>query len=202
MFVTRRSRARVICGNEVEMAGELAHAWPMKPALMAWLTLLGCLLLPGCSQRAAPSAPAAATEPRRSGQPQPKLPMIKLWLGPKEILAEQAYRPEQVQAGLMFRKEMPENEGMLFIFSRPHQASFWMRNTVLPLTCAYIDSAGIILEIRDMIPLNETPIEAASDQVQYVLEMNQGWFARNQITPGTVVRTDKGSLNETYFNRP
>jgi len=129
------------------------------------------------------------------------LPAIKLWLGAEEITAEQALSSIQIQTGLMFRKEMPEAHGMLFVFDEPHRASFWMRNTVLPLTCAYIDPEGVILEIRDMKPLDETPIRAASDRVQFVLEMNQGWFARHKVAAGMVVRTERGSLQETYFGR-
>jgi uncharacterized membrane protein (UPF0127 family) len=107
---------------------------------------------------------------------------------------------DQVQTGMMFRKEMGENEGMLFIFPQPMRTSFWMRNTLIPLSCAYIDSAGVILETHEMKPLDETPILAAPEsQVQYVLEMPGGWFARNNIGPGTVVRTERGSLADTYF---
>jgi len=136
-----------------------------------------------------------------SGQPQPKLATIKLWLGPKEIVAEQAIEPLEVQTGMMFRKEMGEDEGMLFIFDAPMRARFWMRNTLLPLSCAYIDPAGVILELHDMKPLDETGIEAATDRVQYVLEMKQGWFQRNNIAPGTVVRTERGSFAQTYFGQ-
>ena len=126
---------------------------------------------------------------------------LSIAAGAEEIVAEQAISPAQVQAGLMFRKEMSENSGMLFVFSDPHRASFWMRNTVLPLTCAYIDPNGVILEIHDMKPLDESSIEASSDNVQFVLEMNRGWFARHNVSTGAVVRTGRGSLVETYFGR-
>jgi uncharacterized protein len=101
----------------------------------------------------------------------------------------------------MFRTEMGENEGMLFVFPNPHRASFWMRNTLIPLSCAYISPEGVILEIKDMKPLDETPLTAASDGVQYVLETPLGWFERNKITPGVTIRTERGSLAETYFGR-
>jgi uncharacterized protein len=171
------------------------------PTIAGWL-LAATLLQAGCSRPAAPpSQTSAATETTPTGKPQPKLPTITLWLGPKEILAEQAVTPEQVRTGLMFRKRMGENDGMLFIFSRPQQVSFWMHNTLLPLSCAYIDPSGNILELHDMKPLDETPIEAASSDVQYVLEMNQGWFERNHIGVGVSVRTDRGALAEVYFGR-
>ena len=132
---------------------------------------------------------------------QPKLPALKLWLGAQEITAELALTQQQIMAGMMFRKQMDEKEGMLFVFARPHRAAFFMRNTLLPLSCAYLDSEGAILEIRDMKPLDETPIEAATDRVQYVLEVKQGWFARNAVATGAVVRTERGSLKETFMRQ-
>ena len=69
---------------------------------------------------------------------------------------------------------------MLFIFEQPRKASFWMRNTKIPLSIAYIDSAGKILEIKSMNPLDETVVPSSSDQVAYALEVNQGWFAQTR----------------------
>jgi uncharacterized protein len=158
------------------------------------------LMLMGCGGSSAPAA-SATRQPHPAGQPQPKLPVIKLWLGAHEIIAEQAVSRPQIEAGMMFRQEMAENEGMLFVFVEPHRASFWMRNTLLPLSCAYIDPEGVILEIHDMKPLDESSITAGSDRVQYVLEMNHGWFERHHVKVGTVVRTERGTLRQTYFGR-
>ncbi len=124
---------------------------------------------------------------------------MKLWLGPTEINAELATSLTEISTGMMFRRSMEENEGMLFIFARPHRAGFYMRNTVLPLSCAYIDSEGTILEIHDMKPLDETAIEAATDKVLYVLETRQGWFERNKVGVGMVLRTERGSFPDTFF---
>jgi uncharacterized membrane protein (UPF0127 family) len=76
-----------------------------------------------------------------------------------------------------------------------------MRNTLIPLSCAYIDTEGQILEIHDLKPRDETPVEAASANVRYVLETKQGWFDRNKIGVGTLVRAEAGSLTETFFGR-
>lgn len=76
---------------------------------------------------------------------------------------------------------------MLFIFEQPEKASFWMKNTKIPLSIAYIDSAGKILEIKSMNPLDETLVLSKSDQVAYALEVNQGWFARHGISSGAVI---------------
>ena len=126
---------------------------------------------------------------------------MKLWLGPKEITAELAVSETEVATGMMFRDKMDENEGMLFIFGRPNRISFYMKNTYVPLSCAYIDSEGAILEIHDLKPLDENPVYAKSDQVQYVLEVKQGWFERNGVGVGAIVRTEHGSLPETFFRR-
>ena len=124
---------------------------------------------------------------------------MKLWLGPKELSAELAFTQVEVATGMMFRTDIAETEGMLFIFARPHRTSFYMRNTVIPLSCAYIDSEGIILELHDLKPLNEEPVPASSDNVQYVLETRLGWFARNKVGVGSLVRTERGSFQETFF---
>ena len=76
-----------------------------------------------------------------------------------------------------------------------------MRNTVIPLSAAYIDPEGTILELHDLKPLEETPVEAGSDNIQFVLETPQGWFKKNNIGVGTVIRTERGSLQETFFRK-
>ncbi len=153
----------------------------------------------GCGKDASQAtkvvAPPTVEAPK--GRPQPRLPTIKLWLGAQEITAEKALSEDEIRTGMMFRTEMAEHEGMLFAFGGPTKASFWMRNTLIPMTCAYIDPDGVILELRDMKPLDETPIEAATDRVQYVLEMKHGWFERNKVTVGMVVATERGKLSET-----
>jgi uncharacterized protein len=132
---------------------------------------------------------------------QPKLATMKLWIGAQEMTAELALTHTQVSTGMMYRKEMSENEGMLFVFARPHRASFYMRNTIIPLSAAYIDAEGMIMEIHDLKPLDETPVEANSDNVRFVLETRQGWFKSNNIGIGTVIRTERGSLQETFFGK-
>lgn len=134
-------------------------------------------------------------------QAQPRLHTMKIYLGPHELATEIAMRPLELQTGMMFRESMAETEGMLFVMGRPHQASFYMKNTKVPLSCAYIDSEGVIQEIYDMKPFDETSIVAKSNQIVYVLEVPQGWFERHQVKPGAVLRTERGSLQETFFGR-
>lgn len=98
----------------------------------------------------------------------------------------------------MFRTNITENEGMLFVFPRPGQAAFWMKNVPIPLSCAYIDPDGVILELHDLEPHNEETVNARSDRIQYVLETKHGWFERQGVGTGTVVRTERGTLRETF----
>ena len=126
--------------------------------------------------------------------PQPRLATVRLWLGPQEVVAELAREPAEIMTGMMFRTNLAPNEGMLFLLRVPQQASFYMRNTLLPLSCAYINGEGVILEVHDMKPRDETPILSATRDVEFVLEMNQGWFETNHIGPGTVVVSDRGKL--------
>jgi hypothetical protein len=89
--------------------------------------------------------------------------------------------------GLMFRQTLPQNAGMLFVFDYEQRLSFWMKNTYIPLSIAFIDSAGVIREIYDMRPLDETNICASKHAVRYALEVNRGWFAANNIATGSKV---------------
>jgi uncharacterized membrane protein (UPF0127 family) len=154
----------------------------------------------GCKQAAAPAAGLDAG-PSLPTAAQPRLQTMKLWLGAEEMVAELALTGVQTQTGMMFRTNMAENAGMLFVFPAPFRASFWMKNCPLPLSAAYIDPDGVILEIRDLQPHNTSPVEAASERVQFVLETNQGWFGRHHVTAGMVVRTERGTLMDTFFGK-
>jgi uncharacterized protein len=154
----------------------------------------------GCNKPASPATGPVA-DPSLPAAAQPKLSTMRLWLGAEEINAELALTGEQLQTGMMFRTNLAENAGMLFVFPLPHRASFWMKNCPLPLSAAYIDPEGVILEIRDLKPHDTNSVVASSDQVQFVLETSQGWFQRHQVTAGTVVRTEHGSLVETFSRK-
>jgi len=114
--------------------------------------------------------------------------------------AELALTTIQQQTGMMFRTNLAENAGMLFVFPGPFRASFWMMNCPLPLSAAYIDPEGVILEIHDLQRHNTNSVVAASERVQFVLETSQGWFGRHNVTTGMVVRTERGTLTDTFFH--
>lgn len=116
-------------------------------------------------------------------QPQLNLPRTRLSAGMHLIDAQLAQTPQERQIGLMFRKEMPAHEGMLFVFEQPAVQCFWMRNTLIPLTAAFVADDGTIVNLADMRPLSDDS-HCSSRPVRFVLEMNQGWFARRNIQPG------------------
>ncbi len=116
------------------------------------------------------------------------LPVIELTVDGHSLQTEVASTDEQKSIGLMHRKFMPINTGMLFVFKQPQAVSFWMRDTYIPLTIAFIDFNGRILEFRDMKPLDETPIDSKTDDVFYALEVNQGWFKQNGIKADDIIK--------------
>ena len=115
--------------------------------------------------------------------PQMDLQRTKLSAGMHQITVQVAQTPEQRSTGLMFRKEMPQPEGMLFVFEQASMQCFWMKNTVLPLTAAFVADNGEIVNLADMKP-QTTDSHCSAKPVRFVLEMNQGWFTKKGIKAG------------------
>lgn len=115
--------------------------------------------------------------------PQINLPRIKLQLGMYQIDAQLAQTPEQRSIGLMYRAEMPAHEGMLFVFEQASTQCFWMKNTLLPLTAAFVADDGTIVNLADMKP-QTTDSHCSGKPVRFVLEMHQGWFAKKGFKAG------------------
>lgn len=116
--------------------------------------------------------------------PQLDLQRVELTAGMHRIDAQVALSPQERQTGLMFRKDMPQHEGMLFVFEQPSQQCFWMKNTLLPLTAAFVADDGTIVNLADMKP-QTLDSHCSAKPVRYVLEMNQGWFAKKGIKAGS-----------------
>ena len=154
-------------------SGAAPASAPTAPGRLRGL-VLGCaigLLAPGIA-----NAQAAAGVAQR-------LPAITLQAGMHNIRAEVAQTPEQRQIGLMFRQDLASHEGMLFIFDEATPQCFWMRNTPTPLTIAFIADDGSIVNLLDMKPFDESS-HCSARPVRFVLEMNQGWFAKRGIKAG------------------
>jgi uncharacterized membrane protein (UPF0127 family) len=116
-------------------------------------------------------------------EPQMNLPRVKLNAGMHVIDAQVATTPDQRMTGLMHRREMPQHEGMLFVFELPAQQCFWMKDTLLPLAVAFVADDGTIVNIDEMKP-QTLDSHCSAKPVRYVLEMNKGWFSKKGIKAG------------------
>jgi hypothetical protein len=104
----------------------------------------------------------------------------------KKLYIEVADTYSKKEKGLMYRKQMAKDEGMLFKFAYPNRLSFWMQNTYIPLDIAFLDDNGKILQIEEMIPLSTRPI-SSNEHCRYALEVNRGWFKENKIHVGNYI---------------
>lgn len=156
-----------LCGHFSLCSGTIAFMNKL-PSLLPALLLAGLTL---------------AATPATAQEPQMNLPRVRLSAGMHQIDAQVAQAPGERATGLMYRKEMPQHEGMLFIFEQPSQQCFWMKNTLLPLTTAFVEDDGTIVNLADMKP-QTLDSHCSARPVRFVLEMNQGWFAKKNIKPG------------------
>ena len=114
------------------------------------------------------------------------LPITQLTVNQNKILVEVANTEPTRMAGLMFRKDLGSDVGMLFVFSNSQQRAFWMKNTMIPLSIAYMDEKGMVENILEMPPQTEQSFMSAGP-AQFALEMNAGWFAKHGVKPGDLI---------------
>lgn len=120
-------------------------------------------------------------------------PKKKITLGSKTLVVEVATTPEQHERGLMFRNKLKDDEGMLFIFDTEQTRFFWMKNTLIDLSIGYFDGKGVLIDIQEMksgkgIPDSALMSYPSSKPAKYALEMNKGWFSKNNIKLGTKLK--------------
>ena len=120
-------------------------------------------------------------------KPQFDLPKATLTLGTNSLSAQIAADDPSRERGLMSRTNLAENEAMVFVFPQPRPVAFWMKDTPVPLSIAYVGPSGRIFEIHDLKPFDETPVPSASQAVTYAIEVPQGWFAKHGVMAGTTV---------------
>jgi uncharacterized membrane protein (UPF0127 family) len=181
----------------IEKGGGFPQADGVKPERFIAL-LLAVTFWAGC-QKSADVAPSPSLDDLLPKQAQPKLPTIKIYLGAEQLDAELALTAGQERTGMMFRTNIQETDAMLFVLPVPQRASFWMKNCPESISAAYITPDGVIEEIHHLEKNDTNGVVAARDDIQFVLETKDGWFTRHNINPGTVIRTEKGSLAETFF---
>ncbi len=165
--------------------------------------LLAFALLAGCKkpETVATPPPPPSAENSLPTHAQPKLQTMRIYLGAETLDAELALTPEQEQTGMMFRTNIQDTDAMLFVFPFPQRAAFWMKNCPESISAAYISPDGVIQEIHHLEHEDTNTVFSATENIGYVLETSEGWFARHRVNTGMVVRTEKGSLAETFFRR-
>ena len=121
-----------------------------------------------------------------------RLKQIKIELGAHSLMVEIAATEKERQRGLMFRKQLAANAGMLFVFPYPRQANFWMKNTLIPLDIGYFRSNKRMLEYMTMLPDDGAKTYTSSKAILYALETNAGWFSNRQIPKGALLKFPPG----------
>ncbi len=152
--------------------------------IAALLGLYVAIPLPGLAQ----TGPADSLGP---------LEKVTLHVGKASLATEIAATPAQQERGLMYVTKMPDNDGMIFLLPKITTATFWMKNTLIPLSIAFIDKEGVILEIHDMKAMDETITRSDSNKVACALETNLHWFALNGIKPGDKIEPAPATLGKT-----
>lgn len=152
------------------------HGFPLAArrrkagARLSGMALIGLLAASAALAQQPPVAPQS-------------LPVIQLGAGMYNIKAEVARTPQEHAIGLMQRASMPVNHGMLFVFERAERQCFWMKNTLMPLSIAFLRNDGTVVNTAEM-KAGSLDSHCSAEPVRFALEMNQGWFARRGVTPG------------------
>ena len=145
------------------------------------------LILGGCKEDAPPAQPKG---------PEAWFPMK---IGSVGLRVQVMVRDMELQQGLMHRSMLGDDDGMVFVYPDPGGRSFWMRNTLIPLDIGFFSPDGVLSEVRAMNPLDETPITSYSSNIQFAIEMNQGWYHQHDLKPGT--RLDMKALKDAIVAR-
>ncbi len=124
---------------------------------------------------------------------------MKIYLGAETLDAELATTDREEMTGMMFRTNITDESAMLFVLPYPQRATFWMKNCPESLSAAYISPDGVIQEIHHLEKNDTNSVSSATDNIRYVLEVNDGWFQRHNVSTGMVIRTEIGSLAADVF---
>ncbi len=142
---------------------------------------------------------SACAPAKQTIEPAPPDTRFPLSIASSTVQLQLALTDSERAKGLMHRDSMPQDHGMLFLFNKPDQRSFWMRNTHIPLDLGYFDAAGRLLEIHPLYPYDQNGVPSRSDAVLIAVETNRGWFARNKIQPGA--QLDLNALAQAVIQR-
>jgi hypothetical protein len=144
------------------------------------VTALASIALVACAKEKTSSAANAAA----TTAPKTVADYFPIQVGAKTVRMQLAVHSNEMQRGLMERRDLGRDDGMIFIYERPQQMSFWMHNTPTALDVGFFSPEGVLEEVYPMYPFDETSVKSRGDRLQFALEMNQGWFHENNVKPG------------------
>jgi uncharacterized protein len=151
----------------------------------------------GCAKEKSAGVPAKATTsaPKTAGD------HFSIKVGDQVVRMQLAVRPNEMQRGLMERRNLGSDEGMIFVYERPQQMSFWMHNTPTPLDIGFFGHEGTLQEVYPLHPFDETSVTSRGSDLQFALEVNQGWFREKAVKPGAKLdlRALAAALKERGF---
>lgn len=153
----------------------MKNANPVSIRPSRWWVLALLLMLTGCARSETTPAPAALKTVADT---------FPVKLGDQIVQLQFAVTGAEMQRGLMGRRDLQPDHGMIFVYGRPQQLSFWMRNTPTPLDIGYFTADGVLREIYAMHPFDETAVPSVRSDLQFAVEMNQGWYQRHGVKPG------------------
>lgn len=153
----------------------MKNANPVSSFLRLLVVSVALLAVTGCGRGDAPQAQATLKTMED---------YFAIKVGDQTVQMELAVGMSEMQHGLMGRRDLKPDQGMIFVYDKPQQQSFWMRDTPTPLDVGFFDANGVLAEIYPMYPFDETPVKSRSDALKFTLEMNQGWFAAHKVKPG------------------
>lgn len=154
----------------------MKNANPVSSLLRALMIVVLLSLTTGCGRGDAPRDPAGVKT---------VADYFVVPVGAKTVKMQLAIKPREMEHGLMGREDLKSDEGMLFLYDAPQRMSFWMRNTPTPLDIGFFTADGVLKEVYQMYPFDETPVMSRSLELQFALEMKQGWFEFNGVKPGS-----------------
>lgn len=171
----------------------MKNANPVSSSLRV-AVVASALLFSACGQaEPAGGKPAAVKEAKSVAD------WFTISVGGKALRMQVAVRPKELERGLMERRDLGQDDAMVFVFERPQSMSFWMRNTPTPLDIAYFSPEGALVEYYPAYPFDEKSVPSRSQRLQFVVETNQGWFRANGVKPGA--RLDMKALSAALTAR-
>lgn len=155
------------------------NANPVSSLLRAWVLAMAVVAMTGCGRGDAERAGAASVT---AGKPATEF--FEIGVGEKTVRMQLAVRMREMERGLMERRDLGADDGMLFVYPGVQRMSFWMRNTPTPLDIGFFNAEGVLEEVYPLHPYDETSVKSRSERIKFALEVNQGWFAKNGVKPG------------------